>query len=365
MASTITTNMGLILPTVGEEAGPTYGEDQNASMLLIDQHNHTSGYGAPVPVSGLDINADLPFANNNATNLKSSRFFVQGSALSGGSDLGCLYVTGVDLYYNDVNGNQIQITQSGGVAGTPGSIGSLVAPASATYVGATPAFVFQSAANTPASLDGGSVVLRNISANSKGLTLAPPNAMAADYTLTLPSLPAQTNVMTLDTSGNIGSTTYNAVANARTRSVGATVGVGGVAISVSSSGYSNSTTTFTDVFSCEITTSGRPVQICLIADATSSGIGATSGLSLSVNGSSSTGSSALLKFLRNATPVSLNIMQTISGSASVNVAISTPPGALNFVDDAPAGTYTYTLQAKIAVSGAIFVTNCKLVAYEL
>jgi hypothetical protein len=118
-----------------------------------------------------------------------------------------LYENGVDLFYNDGNGTQIRITQSGGIVGTPGSIGGLVPPASVTYVSATPAFVFQSNVNTAANLDGGSITLRNIVLNSKGITINPPASLPANYSITLPSNPpASIKIMTMDSSGNIGVT---------------------------------------------------------------------------------------------------------------------------------------------------------------
>ncbi len=196
--------MSLLLPTIGQEQAPTWAEDQQSSMLLLDQHNHASGNGVQIEPSGLNITSDLPFLSNNAIDLRSVRFTPQGSPLAEVTDLDCCYVSGVDLYYNDGIGNQVRITQSGGVAGTPGSIAGLASPASATYVAATPAFVFQSDADTPANLDGGSLTIRNITANSKGITILPPNALAADYSVTFPAaLPAGQRFMTLDNSGNI------------------------------------------------------------------------------------------------------------------------------------------------------------------
>lgn len=199
---TISPNMNLPIPAVGVTQGPVYAQDVNSCLNIIDGHTHNPGYGAQITSAALNISADLTFGGNSAINLKSTRYTVQTSPLSGALDLGCTYVSGVDLYFNDENGNQIQVTQNGGIAGSPGSISNLTSPASASYVAGNSTFVWQSAANTPASMDGGSVILRNIAASSKGLTLAPPNAMGADYTITLPALPASQKFMTLDASGN-------------------------------------------------------------------------------------------------------------------------------------------------------------------
>lgn len=208
MAITISPNMNLPVPVVGVEPGPDWATQINNCMALIDSHTHTTGSGVQINPSGLDINADLSFSGNNATLLRTARFQNQNTTLSGVADLSCIYSSGVDgdLYYNDGSGSQIRITQSGAVAGTPGSIANLVSPASATYVSANQTFVWQSAANTAANLDCGSIILRNITVSSYGLTLAPPTSLALNYTLTLPAIPAvSNNFLTIDTSGNIAS----------------------------------------------------------------------------------------------------------------------------------------------------------------
>lgn len=205
MANTTTSaNMLLPIPVVGVDPGPQYGTDVNSCLTIIDGHNHTPGLGVAIPTDGLNINADLTFNDVNAISLRSVRFQTQGSPLSGPSDLGCLYESGVDLYYNDGSGNQVRITTGGALAGTPGSISGLAPPASASYVSLSSTFVWQSAALTPANMDFASAILRNLTASSKGLTLSPPNAMAADYTITLPALPVgQTKFVSMDTSGNM------------------------------------------------------------------------------------------------------------------------------------------------------------------
>lgn len=201
--TTQTPAMNLVVPTVGVDPGPDYANNINADLAIIDGHNHTPGYGVQVPTAGLNINADLTFQNNNGTNFRSVRFQPQPSALALASDLGCLYEYGVDLYYNDGNGNQIRITSAGGIAGTPGSISGLVSPASASYSPGSATFIWQSNTNTPANMDFASAILRNLTANSHGLTLNPPAAMASDFSITLPTLPVSTSILQMDSSGNM------------------------------------------------------------------------------------------------------------------------------------------------------------------
>lgn len=221
MPSITSANMGLTIPTVSQEPGPTYAIDINTSLSLIDAHNHTTGQGVQIPSSGLNINSDLTFAGYNATNLRSSRYSPQGAVLATASDVGCVYLVGVDLYCNDGNGNNIRITQSGGLAGTNGSISGLTAPASATYVPLNSTFVWQSGVTIAATMDMRSAILRNSSAGSKGLTLSPPAALAADATITFPNIPGAKSFMTIDAAGNIeaqaaysaGLTTSNIASN--------------------------------------------------------------------------------------------------------------------------------------------------------
>jgi microcystin-dependent protein len=203
MANTTSPNMGLIVPGVGTELGPAWATDLNNDLTVLDGHNHTLGSGVQIPTAGLNINADLSINTFNLIGARSVRWLPQSGILTGPLDLACAYVNGVDLYYNDANGNAVRITQNGGVTGAPGNISGLTPPASASYNAINKTFVFQSGVNIPASLDGGSVILRNLSLNSNGVTLSPPASLPSNYTLTMPAIPAQQTFLTIDTSGNI------------------------------------------------------------------------------------------------------------------------------------------------------------------
>ena len=204
MANTIISpNMLLPVPVVGQDPGPQFATDINNCLSILDQHNHSVGSGNQITPGGMNISSDLAFRNNNATALRSTRYSSQSAVLSAATDLSCIYAVNGDLYYNDGSANQVRITQSGAVAGTPGSIGSLVSPASASYSAGAQTFIFQSAANTPATLDGASLRIRNPTvANSKALTLSAPAAMGADFGIVLPNLPAAQAIITMDAAGN-------------------------------------------------------------------------------------------------------------------------------------------------------------------
>ena len=196
MSNIISPNMNLIIPTVGSEPGPTYATDVSSSLSLIDQHTHNNGSGIQITPSGININTDLTFANNAATNLRASIYTAQASQTT----IKAVYVKGVDLYFRDGNNNEIAITTSGSVNAGAGSITGLPSgTAGVAFSGGV--FTFSASTNTPANIQIGSLLLGNNSALSNYLTLAPPSAMAASFAITLPSLPASQSILTLDNSG--------------------------------------------------------------------------------------------------------------------------------------------------------------------
>lgn len=199
--------MSLLLPTVSVTLGPTYATENNTAFTTIDSHDHTSGQGVAVPTAGLNINADLAFNGFNSTLLRSSRYSAQGSPLALVTDKGCLYVAGVDLYYNDGNGNQIQLTAGGALnAASIGGIGGdyTTSTASVFYTSATKTFTFWQNTNKSALMDIGSILLRRVdNTSSAAITIKPSTSLSAGYTLTLPiALPVSTSFVGVDSSGN-------------------------------------------------------------------------------------------------------------------------------------------------------------------
>lgn len=379
MATTILTpNMNLPVPIVGVDPGPDYALNIDACLSILDSHDHTAGNGVLITPSAMNINIDLSFNSHNATSVLSTQFVSQAAVIA---PLNAIYAVLGDLYYNDGSGNNVRITQSGGVAGSPGSIGSLVAPASANYSAGSTKFIWQSNTNAGAAMDSGELFIRETNVTSaKYWNIKSPTALAANNTLTLPTgLPGSASYFTSDSSGNMGFQTADQiansmtsagadeigtlmssigadnVANSRTRATGSTVGVGGVAKSLSSGTFSTNVT-FADTaitnLSVTITTSGRPVRIETIPDGTTSsasfGVDVGNGLILQLNN----GSGFISK--------SDIITPTSSG-----VTMEVLPNWF-FVDFPATGTYIYTLYAR-ATSGSnsVRVTHVKLVASEM
>ena len=200
--------MSLTLPSPSVTVGPTWATELNTALGLVDSHDHTYGHGARVPSSGLNINADVGCNDTNLTALRSVRFQAQTLPLGLAADLGCLYVNGVDLYYNDGSGNQIPITAAGALsAASLGGISGLVAPAAVTYVAGAKQYTFSANTGTvvAGAVDVGPVTVRQANtAAAKGVTLQSYPALAADYAITLPAaVPASTVPVMMDSSGNL------------------------------------------------------------------------------------------------------------------------------------------------------------------
>ena len=338
------------VPVVGTDPGPDWALNINACLSILDQHNHSAGQGVRINPSGMDINADLPFNNNNLTTARSIRFQPQLAVLSLPADLGCIYESGVDLYYNDGAGNVVRMTQGGNVAGAAGSITGLVSPASASYSSGSQTFIFQSNVNTPANIDGASFIFRNNVANSKGLTLQPPAAMGSDESLVLPSPVGVLSFLTLDTSGNISGSvssvggitnsmiadntivTPNKLAPATTTSASL--------VGVFSTGSTFNGNLAVPGMTLSITTNGRPIMVCISGGR----------VQYINNDSTSWGSISLQRDGGGGTVVATWKFGGADPTADIYY-----PTNFTFMDDPGAGTHTYSVL--INNDGTSHVTN--------
>lgn len=382
---TTSSNMGMPIPGVSVTSGPTWATDLNNCLNIIDQHTHTSGSGVPITPDAISMTTDLPFLSNSATGLKSTQYTAQSSL----ADLRAVYVISKDLYYNDADGNAVRITQSGGVAGSPGSISNLVSPASAAYSAAASKFIWQSDSNIAADMDFGAAIMRNITPNSTfALTLQPPAALSSNYSISLPSLPISQKFMTLDASGNmsapwsvdgstitvssstikvpdggIGTTqiadqavTAGKVANGTLTSVQMTASTYGK--SASSGNYVTSSTSFvnpTNLTQNITTVISRPVYLtCVPADGTGQN-------SIKV-GTSSGADTLVWEITRDGVSIA-------SGALSSNGAAITyfPLSAITAIDDtqtAAAHDYSVAIKLLTGVTNAAVISGAKFVAWQ-
>ncbi len=200
MTSITSTNMLLTIPTVGLEPEPTYAFDINTCLTIIDSHNHSAGSGVQITPDGMDISTDLDIQSNDLLNVSELVFSASGSA---SSTLMSLYVAPGsegpainDLWYTDGNGNEIQLTSAGLVNATIGNL------AGQSYASGTFIWKQGTGSTTPADFDIGSIILRpNVALTTFGVELSPPSAIASQYTINLPALPASTLPVQLSNAG--------------------------------------------------------------------------------------------------------------------------------------------------------------------
>lgn len=373
MPTTITPNMSLVLPGVGTQSGPQYATDVNNSLSIIDTHDHTPGNGVLIPTAGINIDNTLSFNTFGASDLQRLSLDAQVSPLSGVTYPTSLYASGVDLYFNDGSGNQIQITSSGQVNTATGNITGLSAPAAASYISGSQKFLWQanSGTNLPATMEGASVVVREQVAAGNGVTISAPTGLAANYTLTLAAaLPSTSNALTLVNSSGVTSYLNKGAANEvpRMDSAGNNLGYSkltqinmgslGQQISSSCGAFSTSSASYVDItnLSVTITTTGRPVLLMLqAADGSAGG-------RIGLNRGSST-ASADYAFVRDTTFIANTRVVMDTGNSTL-VELKVPASSFQFIDVVAAGTYTYKCQAR-ANAGDASADQVTLVAFEL
>ena len=304
--------------------------------------------------------------------------------------LGAVYVQGVDLYYNDLNGNVVKLTTGGSVNATSSGISS----GSATAAFAGGVLVVNAAVNTPANIQGGSILLGNNVALSNYLTLSPPNSMPASFTLTLPSIPVANSFMTITSAGVMaggvsltgGITGSMLAANSITGSniqAAAITGSNIAAMTITAANIANNTITGTQINNNAGITYSQLSGI-LSATGTSSGSYSNSTNSFTVacsanlGGNMVTGRPVWISF--NGATFNQNFLtvdaggvanfeiRRFNGSTSQVVYFSSiqstgndqcfPTSVLNFVDPSPqAGFTTYQLLANVSASNTVGITS--------
>jgi len=196
-----TPNMNLTLPTVSQTTGPSWANQINSDLTVIDSHNHASGNGVAIPSAGLNINDDVGFGTHSAVGLGSTQYVNQLAPTAACA----IYAFGGELYYNNASAVPIQITSAGSVVGPPGQWTNLAPPAIAGYNVGTGTFSFQSDALTFGTLQGASLKLQ-ANTSSQPITLTA-SAATASYVLTLPVV-APVQVGSLLASSNTGSMSW-------------------------------------------------------------------------------------------------------------------------------------------------------------
>lgn len=132
----------IVKSDVGQTAAPDWGTNLNTSLTAIDDHDHTSNKGVRITPAAINVNAELEFNDNTVSEVKQVALQNQGSQPSDKSR--AIYSYGGELYYRDASGNHVQITSSGSLPASGGTIGGMGGTdAAVNYVDGSKAFVFE------------------------------------------------------------------------------------------------------------------------------------------------------------------------------------------------------------------------------
>ena len=135
-----TTNMSLNEPSVGVTTGPTWATQTNSNWETIDTHDHTSGKGVQLTPSALNINSDLEFNQNSASELKNVIF---DSSVTAATTNYSVYQSGGNLYWRNGSGTAVQITDGSGINTSGGSISNMTTYSQVQFSGVNNSYTFK------------------------------------------------------------------------------------------------------------------------------------------------------------------------------------------------------------------------------
>ena len=138
--------MGLTTSSVGVTAGPTWATNDQTNLTTLDNHDHTSGKGVQLGPSSLNINADLEFNQNSASELKNVIF---DSSVTAASTNYSLYQSSGNVYWRNGSGTAVQITDGSAVNTSGGSISGMSANAQVLFSSNAYVFKFDSTLSDP------------------------------------------------------------------------------------------------------------------------------------------------------------------------------------------------------------------------
>ncbi len=201
-------SMGLETPTVGASRG-TWGGTMNANIVKLDGHNHIDGNGEHIPIAGIDVDDDMSFGSQFGPIDLHALTFSSVTPLSTNEYNKSLFVSSADnqLYFRDRLGSNVKMTVDGAlnVAAFTNGIGGNYASVSAAldFDDANKRYKHLDGADNWARGDFGGLKLFQIgTAETQGVVIEAPAALAASYTMTLPlALPVSTHPLQMTSTG--------------------------------------------------------------------------------------------------------------------------------------------------------------------
>ena len=140
MATAGTNITSLAKPAVGVTVGPTWATDLNTSIDAVDNHDHSTNKGIRITPAAINVNADVEFNQNSASELKNLIF---DSSVTAATTSYSIYQSSGNLYWRNGAGTAVQITTSSTVNAGAGSIDGMTGTdAGATYVNGAKSYNF-------------------------------------------------------------------------------------------------------------------------------------------------------------------------------------------------------------------------------
>ena len=140
MATSGTNITSISKPAVGTDTGPTWAENLNTSLDAIDGHDHSTNKGIRITPAAVNVNADMEFNKNSATELKNVIF---DSSVTAATTAYSVYQASGNLYWRNGSGTAVQITTGSSVNAGAGSISGMTSTdAGVTYADGSKTFNF-------------------------------------------------------------------------------------------------------------------------------------------------------------------------------------------------------------------------------
>jgi hypothetical protein len=108
----VTPNMGLTVPDPGVDTGEGFADNISNDLVIIDNIDHVT-IGKRLTSAAFTVTQDLPLNDFNINTIRSVQFISNPEPLNGQFDVNSIYFSNGNLYVNDANGNQIQLTANG------------------------------------------------------------------------------------------------------------------------------------------------------------------------------------------------------------------------------------------------------------
>ena len=140
MATAGTNITSIAKPGVGVSVGPTWATDLNTTIDAVDNHDHSTNKGIRITPAAINVNADVEFNQNSATEVKNVIF---DSSVTAATTSYSVYQASGNLYWRNGSGTQVQITTGSTVNAGAGSIDGMTGTdAGATFVDGAKSYNF-------------------------------------------------------------------------------------------------------------------------------------------------------------------------------------------------------------------------------